>query len=115
LLELVGRRREIVKSIHGDLLVPAEIEAVLAAQPGVVAVAVCGLTAADGNEELVAFVELEPTLTDRESLWERLRGAVLAALGPHHLPARFVPVDTMPRGTNAKILKPALLEKYPLA
>src|SRR3546814_18833303 len=58
-LFLVGRTKELIIR-SGFNVYPVEVEAALNAHPAVVQSAVVGRQADDGNEEVVAFVELDP-------------------------------------------------------
>ena len=106
-LFVVGRLKEmIVRS--GFNVYPAEVEAALNAWPDIHMSAVVGGREADGNEQVLAFVELRPG--------RRLDDAALAAflaerLSPYKRPARVTVVERLPMTPNGKILKRHLLEK----
>ncbi|WP_198085198.1 class I adenylate-forming enzyme family protein [Variovorax sp. E3] len=100
-LFVVGRLKEmIIRS--GFNVYPAEIEAVIGRFEGVHLCAVVGTPEADGNEQVVAFVELKPgAALDREAL----RAHLVEHLSPYKRPARIELIDAMPTTANGKLLK----------
>ncbi|HEX6364090.1 MAG TPA: AMP-binding protein, partial [Albitalea sp.] len=105
-LFVAGRLKEmIIRS--GFNVYPGEVEAALRAFPAVHAAAVAGRPAQDGNEEVVAFVTLEPGATlDRAALDAHLR----EQLAPYKRPSRIEVVDAFPMTHTGKVLKRALLD-----
>lgn len=102
-LFLRGRRSEIV--IRGGINVyTPEIERVLLAHPTVREAAVVGVAAADGDEQVVAFVCADPP--DLPGLLAHCRGLLAA----YKIPARFHFVDSLPKTSAGKVLKRALVE-----
>jgi long-chain acyl-CoA synthetase len=100
-LHLVGRSEELV-IVNGFNVYPAEVEAVLAAQPGVAEVAVVGVADADSGEAVRAYVvpaaqaELEP---------ESLLTAAARSLARFKLPREIRIVPRLPRTVTGKIMK----------
>ncbi|UYO94114.1 class I adenylate-forming enzyme family protein [Pollutimonas sp. M17] len=106
-LFLVGRTKELIIR-SGFNVYPVEVEAALNSHPAVVQSAVVGRRAGDGNEEVIAFVELDPASGPVDT-------AVLHAwleprLSPYKRPARIVVMDAMPAAATGKILKGRLKE-----
>ncbi len=110
-LFVVGRLKEmIIRS--GFNVYPGEIEAVLLAWPGVQKAAVAGRKQADGNEEILAFVEPRPGATlDLDAL----RAHVHATLAPYKQPSVLQLVPEMPMTHSGKVLKRELLARLPSA
>ncbi len=107
--QLVGRSKEmIIRS--GFNVYPAEVEAVLNALPGVHQSAVVGRREADGNEEVIAFVQWLPEAT-RDAV--ALLAAAAEQLAPYKRPARIVSVDEFPLGPTGKLARRRLLERVP--
>ena len=107
--QLVGRSKEmIIRS--GFNVYPAEVEAVLNALPGVHQSAVVGRREADGNEEVIAFVQWLPEAT-RDAV--ALLAAAAERLAPYKRPARIVSVDEFPLGPTGKLARRRLLERVP--
>ncbi|HSH90689.1 MAG TPA: class I adenylate-forming enzyme family protein [Ramlibacter sp.] len=104
-LFVVDRLKEmIIRS--GFNVYPGEVEAVLNAFPAVERAAVAGRAEADGNEEVLAFVQLRPGATlDRAALQSHLR----ANLSPYKQPAHVHVVAEFPMTGNGKVLKRELL------
>jgi acyl-CoA synthetase (AMP-forming)/AMP-acid ligase II len=99
-LFIVGRSKELIIR-SGFNVYPPEVEAVLNAHPDVTQSAVVGRRV-DGNEEVVAFVELAPgSVADASDL------ASFAAdrLAPYKRPTEIRIVEAMPAGSTGKILK----------
>lgn len=106
-LFLVGRTKELIIR-SGFNVYPVEVEAALNAHPAVVQSAVVGRQAEDGNEEVVAFVELDPGagLLDPQALHAWLE----PRLSSYKRPARIIVMDVMPAAATGKILKGRLKE-----
>jgi long-chain acyl-CoA synthetase len=104
-LFIVGRTKEmIIRS--GFNVYPAEIEAVLSTHPSVVQCAVVG-RAVEGNEEIVAFVQLlqgAPTSVDD------LMAHVSPQLTSYKRPSEIVVLPALPATSTGKILKHKLAE-----
>jgi long-chain acyl-CoA synthetase len=104
-LFIVGRSKEmIIRS--GFNVYPAEVEAVLNSHEAVVQSAVVG-RAADGNEEVVAFVQLLPgsSLTAAD-----LMAYAGAQLTSYKRPSEIILMSSLPATSTGKILKHKLAE-----
>jgi acyl carrier protein len=102
MLELVGRKDRRVK-IRGYTVALGDVEAALTAQPGVLEAAVSAQdAAADGANQLVAYVVAGAAASPR------LRAALAAQLPAYMLPARIVFLPTLPRQPNGKVDSRAL-------
>jgi acyl-CoA synthetase (AMP-forming)/AMP-acid ligase II len=99
-LFIVGRTKELIIR-SGFNVHPAEVEGVLNAHPDVTHSAVVGRPV-DGNEEVVAFVELIPGST--LSVDELARFAA-QHLTPYKRPAEIVILPLLPVSATGKILK----------
>jgi acyl-coenzyme A synthetase/AMP-(fatty) acid ligase len=75
----------------------------LNAHPAVVQSAVVGCPVEEGNEEVVAFVEIEPSSRPLDT--DVLRAWLEQRLSPYKRPARIVIMDAMPAAATGKILK----------
>ncbi len=104
-LSIVGRTKELIIR-SGFNVYPAEIEAVLNAHPSILLSAVVG-RAVDGNEEVVAFVELRPGASASAA---ELALHARALLAPYKQPAEIRIVDALPVAANGKVLKHRLAE-----
>lgn len=106
-LWVVCRLKEmIIRS--GFNVYPAEVEAALNTFPAIERSAVVGRKEPDGNEQVIAFVELRPGSTlDHSALQAHLR----ERLAPYKRPARIEPIDALPVNPNGKILKRVLQEQ----
>ena len=100
-LWVVGRLKEmIIRS--GFNVYPAEVETALNAHPSIERSAVVGRKEADGNEQVIAFVELRPGCQlDIPALQAHLR----ERLAPYKRPSRIETVAALPTNPNGKIVK----------
>jgi long-chain acyl-CoA synthetase len=99
-LHIVGRSKELIIR-SGFNVYPAEVEHVLNAHPDVVQSAVIG-RAVEGNEEVIAFVELAAGATlaaDALDAWCAER------LAPYKRPAQIRVLAALPAASTGKILK----------
>jgi len=103
-LFIVGRTKELIIR-SGFNVFPLEVETVLNAHPGVTQSAVVGRQVADGNEEVIAYVQPDPRRTPLEA---ELREWAAARLAPYKRPARIVMLDALPAAANGKVLKHVL-------
>jgi len=106
-LFVVGRLKEmIIRS--GFNVYPAEVETALNTHPSVQRSAVVGRTVEDGNEEIVAFVELRPgAVLDADAMQAHLR----ERLAPYKRPSHIVALAELPTNTNGKVLKRTLKDQ----
>ena len=85
-----------------------QVEAVLNTHPAIQLSAVLGRREADGNEEVLAFVELKPgNGLDRAALRDWLR----ERLAPYKLPGEVRVLKSMPLLSNGKLAKQVLREQ----
>ncbi len=100
-LEYLGRNDHQVK-IRGFRIEPGEIEARLAALPGLREAVVLAREDAPGEKRLVGYYTGEP----REA--ELLRGALRETLPEHMVPGAFVHLEALPLTQNGKLDRKAL-------
>jgi acyl-CoA synthetase (AMP-forming)/AMP-acid ligase II len=104
-VHIEGRLKELIIR-SGFNVHPAEVEAVLNTHPEVSQSAVVGREV-EGNEEVVAFVELvQGARADEGALIE----FAAAALAAYKRPARVIVMDKLPAAASGKILKSRLKE-----
>ena len=107
-LQVVGRLKEmIIRS--GFNVYPGEIEAVFLAWPGVQRAAVAGRKTADGNEDILAFIEPKPGV---QLDLEALKVQAHQHLSPYKRPSVFVLVPEMPMTLSGKVLKRELVDQW---
>jgi acyl-CoA synthetase (AMP-forming)/AMP-acid ligase II len=103
-LFIVGRTRELIIR-SGFNVFPLEVETVLNAHPAVTQSAVVGRQLADGNEEVVAFVQPAPRArVDADAL----RAWAAERLAPYKRPSRIVLMEALPAAATGKVLKHVL-------
>ena len=107
-LQVVGRLKEmIIRS--GFNVYPGEVEAVFLAWPGVQRAAVAGRKTADGNEDILAFIEPKP---GAQIDLEALKAHAHEHLSPYTRPSVVALVPEMPMTLSGNVLKRALVEQY---
>ncbi|QVN23144.1 class I adenylate-forming enzyme family protein [Burkholderia pyrrocinia] len=103
-LFIVGRTKDLIIR-SGFNVYPIEVESVINTFPSVRQSAVVGRPSADGNEEVIAFVELnEGQAFDAPMLQEYLA----ERLSPYKRPGRIVRVAAIPTTASGKLLKQQL-------
>jgi acyl-CoA synthetase (AMP-forming)/AMP-acid ligase II len=108
-LTLSGRRHDLIIS-GGVNVYPAEVEAVLAAVPGVVQLAAFGLPDEHwGQRVCVAYV------TDRAGTEEALREAAADRLAPYKRPKSYFPTDDLPHTATGKMLRRSVADHLGLS
>ena len=106
-LAITGRKKEMI-IMAGEKIAPGEIEEVIRKHPAVLLVAVIGAKDPQRGEVPVAFVQLEPGLTQRPTAQD-IRVFVRSRLAPYKTPREVYFLDDMPRSPSGKILKRALV------
>jgi long-chain acyl-CoA synthetase len=105
-LVLAGRVSDVI-NVAGRKLHPAEIEACLAAHPGVREVVVFGIPSPVRNEEPIACV-VTKSPTDRDTLLRHCR----ESLSPWQTPKDIWFVNEIPTNERGKIVRRALAAEY---
>lgn len=99
-LLFLGRADEQIK-LHGFRIEPAEIEAILVAQPGIHQAVVVRREVQPGDARLVAY--LAPQSSNGMPTEEQLRQVLGASLPAYMIPSHFVMIDKLPLTQNGKI------------
>lgn len=102
---IAGRIKELIIR-SGFNVYPAEVESVLVSHPSVGQAAVVGRTV-EGNEEVVAFVQLMP---NRTATQEDLIAFLREHLAAYKVPSQ-IHIKELPIGPTGKILKSALRDE----
>jgi acyl-CoA synthetase (AMP-forming)/AMP-acid ligase II len=100
-LFIVGRTKELIIRA-GFNVYPLEVETLLNAHPAVRQSAVIGRPAADGDEEVLAFVEIDTRHTADTA---ELQGYLAAQLAPYKRPSQIIVMAALPAAPSGKILK----------
>jgi len=108
-LFIVGRTKDLIIRF-GFNVFPAEVEAVLNGHPAVRQSAVVGRPAANGTEEVVAFVELRP---EADADAAALRAHAAQRLTSYKQPSEVVILRALPTTAGGKIAKRELLSAQP--
>lgn len=106
-LHVVGRLKEmIIRS--GFNVYPAEVETALNAHPGIQRSAVVGRKEDDGNEEVIAFVEMRPGCHLDGRVLQEIQAHLREQLSPYKRPSRILAMQELPTSPNGKVLKRVL-------
>jgi len=106
-LYIEGRSKELIIR-SGFNVYPPEVEGAINSHPDITQSAVVGRTVADGNEEVVAFVQpIQGRRLTKDDLLAFLDGRV----APYKKPGIVVFMDQLPAAPTGKILKKELAEK----
>ncbi len=103
-LFIVGRSKELIIRA-GFNVYPLEVETVLNAHPGVTQSAVVGRPGAQGDEDVVAYIELDAR---HPGTLEALDAWLAQHLAPYKRPAEIIVMDALPAAATGKILKAKL-------
>ncbi len=101
-----GRSKELIIR-SGFNVYPPEVEAVINAHPDVVQSAVVGRNVEDGNEEILAFVEVQPGSSPAPA---DIITFAAERLAPYKKPSELTILNRLPAGPTGKLLKHKLLE-----
>jgi acyl-CoA synthetase (AMP-forming)/AMP-acid ligase II len=111
-LHISGRSKELIIR-SGFNVFPPEVESVLSKHPGVVLSAVVGRAAEDGNEDVVAYVQVNPATPPAIA---ELAALCAGHLAPYKRPSVFILCRSLPATPMGKVLKHRLAaEAVPLA
>jgi acyl-CoA synthetase (AMP-forming)/AMP-acid ligase II len=100
-LFIVGRTKELIIR-SGFNVYPLEVETVLNAHPAITQSAIVGRPAGDGDEEVVAFVEVDAR---RAVSIDTLHADLAQQLAPYKRPSEIIVMAALPAAPSGKILK----------
>ena len=106
-LQITGRAKELIIR-SGFNVYPLEVEAALNQHPDVVQAAVIG-TAANGNEQIVAFIH---PLAGSDLNPDDLKSHLAGRLAAYKHPTRWIISDRLPAAPSGKILKARLATAF---
>lgn len=110
-IELRGRKRDVIKASSGTLIYLAEVEQCLCGQSGTSDLAVVGFVDDHGDDQLACFLEaIDETAAD--SLLAQFNALLRMSLSPDHQLSTVIHVESLPRGANEKILKGELVRQH---
>jgi long-chain acyl-CoA synthetase len=110
-LFLSGRSAELIIS-GGVNIYPAEIDAVLLEHPAVRDAATIGIPNDEWGEEVLAVVEVDPTVTASPALATELLAFCRERLARFKCPRSIEFVDQLPRQDNGKVYRRVLRDRY---
>ncbi|HEX3174221.1 MAG TPA: beta-ketoacyl synthase N-terminal-like domain-containing protein, partial [Solirubrobacterales bacterium] len=106
-LHIVGRADDRI-NVAGKKVDPAEVEHALLACEGVADAAVAGIEG-DGEQQVAAFVQMEPQAAVPDG---RIREQLAARLSPFKLPRHFIRVEQVPRTLTGKVRRGELIAAF---
>jgi len=101
-LTVLGRRGDMINT-GGEKVWPARVEAMIAADPSVAAVAVAGVDDEEWGQRVVAWIV--PAESSRLPTLESIRSSVGASLPMYMAPREIRLVDTLPTTSSGKVLR----------
>lgn len=108
---LIGRKSDIIKDVHANLIHPGEVESVLEMHANVKEAGVCGYIAEGGEERMAAFVIPVVAPEDEAAFFKELNAWIEKQLGPRKKPSKFFIRNKLPRSANNKLLRRKLSEE----
>ncbi len=109
--ELLGRKRNIVKNIHSELIYLEEIESALESYPFIREAATCPYSRLEEDEKIVAFVALlEHPFAENRELISDIKKFLEVKVGKNRMPWCFYIEEQLPRSTAGKIQRKQLSE-----
>lgn len=110
-IELMGRKKDIIKSPSGALICLAEVEQCFYAQTDISELAVARFVDHHGDDRMACFVEgIDGPAAD--TLLSLFNALLRQWLSDEHQLSCVVAVDAFPRGANEKIQKDELLRQH---
>ncbi len=105
-VSLLGRRSEIIKNRHGEVVAAAELEQALLDLPDISDVGVCPITNDNGDEAFAAFIValVHPDPGELEGWLRRLRTDLAGRIGHKKLPQAIHLRPTLPRNSAGKFV-----------
>jgi acyl-coenzyme A synthetase/AMP-(fatty) acid ligase len=108
---LVGRKRDIIKDVYGDVISPGEIENVLLKHKTVMEACVCSYLDPSSIERWAAFIVPGESGADNQPSYSELSRMITEELGQHKVPQQYITIEKLPRTPNGKIQKYILLKE----
>lgn len=108
---ILGRSDDTI-NVAGKRLGPAEIEALLNAHEAVAESAAIGVPHEVKGQEVVAFVVVEPSYSEDETLRGELMQELVAELGKPLKPREILFTDALPKTRNAKVMRRLIRSSY---
>nr|CRH06916.1 putative o-succinylbenzoate--CoA ligase [Candidatus Magnetococcus massalia] len=109
---LHGRRDSQFKSSSGEIVIPAEVERMIQAQPGVEQAAVCRYREPHGEERLAAFIVPTAQAAADPHWLSALKQQLSSQLEQSKQPARLIPCPTLPAPGESEINCAQLVERH---
>lgn len=103
---IAGRSKELIIR-SGFNIYPPEVEGVLTKHPSIALAAVVGRKTSDGNEDVLAFLQLKP---GKDVELAELQALAARELAPYKRPAEYHVHAALPAAATGKILKHRLLD-----
>ena len=113
-LYLTGRRHDLIIS-GGVNVYPAEVEAGLAAVPGLTQLAVFGLPDAQWGQKVCVAYVADHALVDSALAEDALRKAAAMHLAPYKRPKEYFATTELPHTATGKLMRRAIPEHLGLA
>lgn len=102
--EILGRKRNIIKNLHSELIYLEEIDCALDSYPHIEEASSCSFSQFEEDEKIVAMIVLKKniTLTPDETIAD-LKKHLLKKLGKNRMPWCYYIEESLPRNTAGKL------------
>jgi acyl-coenzyme A synthetase/AMP-(fatty) acid ligase len=109
--ELLGRKRNIIKSTLSELIYLEEIDNVLESHPLIREACACRYSRFEEEEKIVAFIVLDSSIDEIKLLGQVIRRFINDKVGVHRTPWRCYIEKSLPRNSIGKIQREELGKK----
>ncbi len=110
--ELLGRKKNFIKTIHAELIHLEEIDMALEASPGIKEACACSYIHQEEDERIIAFIVAEEYPTNAESQFiDTVKESMFLKVGKNRAPWCYIFHEKLPRNTLGKIERQKLTEK----
>jgi acyl-coenzyme A synthetase/AMP-(fatty) acid ligase len=111
LIELRGRKRDMIKVSSGELIYLSEVEQFLLRHTDISELAIARFTDAYGDDRMACFIAT-PAQQSADAQLLRFNDLLRTSLGRNHQLSRVIYVNTFPRGANEKVQKNELVRRH---
>jgi len=110
-ISLIGRKTDIIKDVHANLIHPGEIESILETHPLVKEAGVCGYIAEGGEERIAAFIVPEDPVINETEYFKGLNNWIEKNQGERKRASKFIIKKSLPKSGNNKLLRRKLSDE----
>lgn len=110
--ELLGRKRNIIKNLHSELIYLEEIDIALESHPMIQEACTCSYSLSEEDEKIVAFIVLKYNSDSiKQDSTAEIKKHLIDKVGKTRMPWCYYFEESLPRNTMGKIQRHLLKEK----